>query len=115
MIFAAVVLAVIIHSASSLLPIGAGVGLAILVFQRIRREAEAGRSSTCVTAGPTFAYMGFQGTVNRFGVVGPYAWAFISANANKLVNETQEMRQYVDSIAPQRRSRNVKRPRRLES
>jgi len=59
--------------------------------------------------------MGFQGTVNSFEIVGPYAWAFISANANKLVNETQEMRQYVDSIAPQRRSTNVKRPRRFES
>jgi hypothetical protein len=61
------------------------------------------------------AYLGFEGTVNSFDILGPYAWAFIGSNANKLVNETQAMREYVDTIAPQRRSKNIQRPRRFDS
>jgi len=112
---AASVLAIILHSEWSLLPLTAGVSLGIVVFRMIRKEAEAARSATCIFAAPAIAYLGFQGTVNSFDIAGPYAWAFAISNANKLVNETQEIRQYVDGIAPQRRSKNVHRPRRFES
>ncbi len=108
-------LAMVLHSAWSLIPLTVGVVLSIVLFDKTRKEAEAARSSSCVFAGPTVSYLGFHATVNSFDFAGPYAWAFASANANKLVNESQEMRQYVDAIAPQRRSKNVHRPRRFES
>jgi len=111
----ALIPAIVLHSVWSLMPLTVGVILSFVLFDKTRKEAEAARSSSCVVAGPAVSYLGFHATVNSFDFAGPYAWAFASANANKLVNESQEMRQYVDASAPQRRSKNVHRPRRFES
>lgn len=89
--------------------------LGIVVFIRTRRRAEAERTPTCVSAEAAVTYLGFNGTVNSFDIGGQYAWAFASANANKLVNESLQMRQHLDAITPERRNRNVQRPRRFES
>src|SRR6266404_3441087 len=113
LLFAAIGIA--LHSDWSVLPLALGLALGIFVHVRTRKQAELERTATCVSAAPAVGYLGFNGTVNSFDIVGQYAWAFASANASKLINETQGMREHIDAIAPQRRTRNVQRPRRFES
>ena len=111
----AVVLAIVLHNQASILVVIVGAIGAGFFFQRWRNEAAQATTSTCESVGPAVAYLGFSGTVNSFEMKTNYAGAFVRANHKKLVNESHEMRRFLESVAPELRSTKTQRPRRFES
>jgi hypothetical protein len=84
------------------------------VYEKQRAAALAHKTATCSATGAAVTYFGWDGTVHSFDMVEAYGTAFLLANRTKVVNESFELRRYLDQFAPETQRRNVQRPRRYE-
>ena len=109
-----VILAIAIRGSYILLIIGASLVVSVVIHTRIRAIARSQSSTACSMVGPAVSFLGWESTVNSFDMTEQYAISFLVANRNKVVNESHELRQVLNHLAPETKGPNVQRPRRYE-
>jgi hypothetical protein len=71
--------------------------IALVLAAHQRGKARAACAPSCVSAGPSVGYLGWDGSVQGFELISPeYAARFARSNARSLINVSAELRRLLD-------------------